>query len=353
VGTVPYEAPVFSDLQIELLRRLAEGHALTEALDEPEPLPGVTMATAKPAVEKATNDLGRFMGATVPLVKAKGRTGTFATAECQELAPALTSIADNRDATKETERRQRELEALQLATCLDKEPLKIGTYPAHAERFLATAAQLMADYFPWVESRIIVVHNRARFNKAQGEVRIKYNNREFDAMLVPRDSEQGHLDYVYTYSFRVVGSRQKTQELRDEHNVIDRFKLKDEQLLVGPKDSSSRRRLRQLLLDIDIDIESNPDALIEDDDPSSMRMRAETGEGLAVMSDEYKTVGTCRKDFPYLGLGQVDGHQEIHKVEMGLLMGGGNDEPRHRAFRFVVRELVTLEHVRARAAVQD
>jgi hypothetical protein len=353
VAEVADDVPEFSDLQLELIRRLAEGRTLTEALNHPERLHELSRALARPAVNRVSNDLSRFMGVAVSLAEARGRTGTFATAQCRDLAPALATIALSREAAHAAQQRQYQLEALQLATCLDKNPLRIGAYQAHAERFLATAAQLMADHFPWVETRIIVLQNRERADNSRGEVRANFENRAFDVMLVPRDSaEQTRLEYVYTYSFRVIGTRQKLAGLQDENGVIDRLKLKGERLIVGPKNSSSRKRLRDLLLDVDIDIEKdNP--LLEEEYPSSMRMRAETGEGVAVMSDEYKMVGSCEKSFPFLGVGLIDGRQELHKVEMGLLMRDGAAQPRHRAFRFVVRELVGREQRSARAAVQD
>jgi len=34
-----------------------------------------------------------------------------------------------------------------------------------------------------------------------------------------------------------------------------------------------------------------------------MRMRAETGQGIAIMSDEYSTVGGSTLNFPYLARG--------------------------------------------------
>jgi hypothetical protein len=349
------EAPELSDLEIELLHRLAGTSTFTDALRHPKPLAGMsTKALAKPTVNKAVRQLSQLTGDTVQLLKPAGRRGTFATPACHALAPALAAIARDREAARAAALRKRQLEWLQLASCLDKEPLRIGAYQAHAERFLATAGQLMVHYFPWIDSEIFIEENRERSDNSRGIVRDRFDSGHYDVMLVPRDSEKIHLEFVYAYSFRVIGTPEKLFELRDKHGIIDRRKLRGEKLIVSPAGSSSRQRLRELMLDAGIDIEANADELIVERNPNTMRTRALTGQGLAIMSDEYMAIGASTTEFPYLGLGPGDeDHQEVHRVEMGLLRQPWADKPRHQAFYFVIQELVALEKVRARDAAQD
>jgi hypothetical protein len=177
---------------------------------------------------------------------------------------------------------------------------------------------------------------------------------EYDFILVPRAGETVHLDTVYSYSFRVVGAEAKLNKMKDKRGVIHVQKLRGEKLLVAPAGTSSRRRLRELLMDADVDIEDGSVELIEEKNPSSMRIRAETGQGVAIISDEYTAVGGSTRDFPCLALGHEDDeHIIIHKVEMGLLRKRSANMPRHQAFDFVIRELIAQEKKRERAAAQD
>jgi hypothetical protein len=363
---MPDEVPLVDDDVIKLLSLLANsadgtdgqgrGGKLTDILKHPDrPARLNTQALAKPEITRVANTLTRLIGGRVELLQPDGRLGTFATPECLALCQALQVIAQERHNTKEAARRQRRLEWLQLATCLDPDPLRIGAYQAHAERFLATAGQLMVRYFPWVRCTVSVEENRLRHESiAHGVVRQKFDNREYDFMLVPRDSERAHTDFVYEYSFRVVGTAEKLSQLRDSDGVIDRSKLRGETLIVAPDGSSSRQRVRELLLDADIDIEQGAVELVEERNPATMRLHAVSGQGLAIMSDEYTIVGASNMDFPYLGLG-TDGekHERKHKVQMGLLRHKDADKPRHQAFDFVIQELVALEGKRPRAAAQD
>jgi len=365
---VPGQIPELSDDELELLRRLAEapgadglpgtGTSFTEALRNPKPLDGMsTKALARPTINKAARELGQLTGTDVTLLQPDGRRGTFATSECHALSCALAAVARERERVRVEAMRRRQLEWLQLASCLDNKPLRIGSYQAHAERFLAMAGELMAQYFPWIDFRIVVEKNRQRSEHSRGVIRESFDEGRYDAMLVPRDSEKRHLDVVYSYSFRVVGATERLRELKDKYGVIDVIdihKLCGEKLLVGPSSSSSRQRVRALFRDAGVDIEDGSVELIEDANPSSLRIRAQTGEGLAIMSDEYTAVGGSRRDFPYLGLGLMDNERpRVHVVEMGLLTQAGADKPRHKAFNFVIEELVAREKVHARAAALD
>jgi hypothetical protein len=78
-------------------------------------------------------------------------------------------------------------------------------------------------------------------------------------------------------------------------------------------------------------------------------MRAETGQGIAIMSDEYSTVGGSTLNFPYLARG---GDSDPYQVEMGLLRHPQSTEPRHKAFDFVLQSLIKQEETRKRAAAQ-
>jgi hypothetical protein len=363
---VPDHTPELSDDEIELLRRLAEvpsaAHGLpgtcrsfTDALRHPRPLDGMsTKALARPTVNRAGRELSRLTGMTVTLLEADGTRGTFATTDCQDLCPAIAAIAKARAAARAEAMRQRRLEWLQLASCLDKDPLRIGAYQAHAERFLACAAELMVHYFPWVDAKIVVEENRLRVDNSRGVIRENFDAGLYDVMLVPQDSEREHLPRAYIYSFRVVGAAERLDELKNRQGVINIRKLCGEKLLIAPPRSSSRQRVRALFLRAGVDIEDGSVELIEDLNPSSMRMRAETGQGLAIISDEYTAVGGSARDFPLLGIGKVDDdHQEVHRVEMGLLKQPWADKPRHQALDFVIEELVAREEERPRAAAQN
>jgi hypothetical protein len=358
--------PEFTDDEIELLGRLshaskdqlspAQGAAsLTDAIRLPLPLPGLTTkALARPSIDRTAHILSSLTEYEVTLVRAKGRLGTFATPECQALAPALQKIAATREAIKNQAARRVRLEWLQLSTCLDKGALTVGAYQSHAERFLASAGRLIAEYFPWIDFHLDVEENRVRSSNSRGVVRERFDNGECDFMLVPRASEHGHLKVMYTYSFRVVGTAAKLAALREEgFDVIQVARLHDEKLIVAPAETSSRRRLRELFQDAGVNIESYPIQLIEEKNPSSMRIRAETGEGLAIISDEYTAVGGSSRKFPRLALGDDDGRPIVHKVEMGLLRHRSATMPRHMAFDFVIEELIALESLRERAAAQD
>jgi hypothetical protein len=354
-------SPGLTDDEIELLRRLsapspeavkAESRSLTDALRSPLPLDGMSSkALAQPTINRTSRELARLTENQVVLLRTKGRRGTFATDSCQALNPALVKIAHEREAAKAEAARRRKLEWLQLASCLDKAPLRIGAYPAHAERFLASAGRLMFEYFHWVDFRIDVEENRTRTDQSRGVLRERFDAGEYDFMLVPRLNEPVHLDTVYSYSFRVVGAAERLREL-DSNGVIHYQRLRGQKLLVAPAGTSSRRRLRELLMDAGIDIEDGSVGLIEDSSPSSMRIRAETGQGLAIISDEYTAVGSSRRNFPYLALGNDD-HPTIHRVEMGLLRQPSANKPRHKAFDFVVQELIAREQACERAAAQD
>jgi hypothetical protein len=282
----------------------------------------------------------------VTLLRAKGRLGTFATEDCQALGPALQKIADARAVLRAEAERRRELEWLQLATCLDKAPLKIGAYQSHAERFMGSAAQLMAEYFPWVNCILDIEANRIRVDGTRGVIRDRFDLGEYDFMLVPQASEPGmHPVAMYSYSFRVVGSMAELSSIKDkDSNTVEVGRLRGHTLIVAPRGTSSRRRLRGLLKDSGVDIDDGSVTLIQEQNPSSMRIRAEIGQGLAIISDEYSAIGGSVRRFPYLG---------DHKVAMGLLRQRWTTAPRHRAFDFVVSELAEHETQRPRAAAQD
>ena len=92
-----------------------------------------------------------------------------------------------------------------------------------------------------------------------------------------------------------------------------------------------------------------PSRVLEEENPVVMRLRAETGQGIAVMSDEYSVIGGSGLDFPYLVRGAA---AERCQVEMGLLKSPRAGEPRHHAFDFVVQRLVEQEAEHDRAAAQ-
>lgn len=358
--------PEFTDDEIELLGRLAStskdqlspvpgAASLTDAIRFPMPLPGLTTkALARPTIDRTARALSDLTEHEVTLLRAKGRLGTFATSDCQALAPALQKIAAVREAIKSQAARRARLEWLQLSTCLDKGALIVGAYQSHAERFLASAGRLITEYFPWIDFHLDVEENRVRSNNSRGVVRERFNNGKCDFMLVPQASEEGHLTVVYTYSFRVVGTAAKLAVLSEEGlDVIQVARLRGEKLIVAPAGTSSRRRLRELFQDAGVDVEDDSVKLVEEKNPSSMRIRAETGEGLAIISDEYTAVGGSSRKFPRLALGNDDGRPIIHRVEMGLLRQPWAVMPRHTAFDFVVEELVAREAVRERTAAQD
>jgi hypothetical protein len=354
--------PELTDDEIELLRRLSSAlqdqlspASLTDAIKFPMSLPGLTTkALARPTIDRTTRALSRLTEHEVTLLRAKGRLGTFATSDCQALAPALQKIATVREAIKNEAARRARLEWLQLSTCLDKGTLIVGAYQSHAERFLASAGRLISEYFPWIDFHLDVEENRVRSDNSRGVVRERFNSGKRDFMLVPRASEQGHLVIVYTYSFRVVGTAAQLTALREEgFDVVQVARLRGEKLIVAPAGTSSRRRLRELFQDARLDTEDGSVELIEEKNPGSMRIRAETGEGLAIISDEYTSVGGSSRQFPRLALGYDGGRPIMHKVEMGLLRQSWATMPRHMAFDFVIEELVAREAVRERAAAQD
>jgi len=362
---VPEHLPELTDVEIELLCRLSEAltaqqsespkpRSLNDALRHPQPLDGMsTKALAQGAIRRTASQLRRAADKDVTLLAAKGKLGTFATDSCRALHPALLKIVEDREIASAQAMRRRNLEWLQLASCLDTEPLRVGAYQAHAERFLASAARLMCQSFPWIDFQLELEENRIRTGKSRGILRDRFDDEDIDFMLVPRDAEQTVLETVYTYSFRVVGTEASLNRLK-EHGVIPIKRLAGEKLLVGPPDSSSRQRLCELMRDVGVNLEDDSVDLIEEANPSLMRIRAESGQGLAVMSDEYSAVGGSSRDFPHLGLDAEDhDHPRTYTVKMGLLRQSGAVMPRHRAFDFVVEELMTRESERERAAAQD
>jgi hypothetical protein len=361
---VPDGAPKLSDAEVELLRRLAVSadrrepagsqQSFSDALTSPEPLDGIpSEASAREVLNIVNRELTRLTGRSVTLLGLHQDSSRAPTDDCLALRLALMAIIAKRDAIRAAALRQHQLEWLQLASSLDKAPLKIGAYQAHAERFLATAVEMMIDYFPWVNTELIIEENRKRSGKARGVVREKFRSGLYDLMLVPQDSESADLRFVYSYSFRIVGSTEALERLRDADDMINIHKLRGEKLLVAPKATSSRQRTRALFRAAGLDIEDGSVDLIEDSNPNNMRMRAETGQGLAIISDEYAAVGGSEREFPCLGLSRPnDRHQQRHTVDMGLLRQTWATKPRHRAFDFVVDELVAREEVRPRAAAQ-
>lgn len=359
--------PEFTDDEIELLRRLSGTQArsrppvpravsLLEAVRSPTVLIGLdTRHLARRTVDRAAHALTRLMTREVALLRAKGKLGTFATEDCRALGPALMKIASARAALRAEAARRRELESLQLATCLDKKQLKTGAYQSHAERFMGSVAQLMAGYFPWLDCVLDIEENRVRADGTRGLIRDRFDSQMYDYMLVPRMSEPGmYLEEMYSYSFRVVGSLGDLNPLRDGDSTIIRVgKLQGHNLIVAPGGTSSRRRLHDLLQDAGVDIDDGSVTLIEERNPSSMRIRAEIGQGLAIISDEYSAIGGSARDFPRLGVHREGQPAEAHEVTMGLLRQPWTTAPRHRAFDFVVRELAAREKQRPRAAAQD
>ena len=359
---MPDELPVLNDETIELLSLLADasdrpdesqGAKITEVFRHlPESLN--SQAAAKRALTDIAKVLAGLTGRTVGLFESHSRRGTFATHECRALYPALEAIARDREDARDAARRKRRLEWLQLATSLDRKPLRIGAYQAHAERFLATAVQRMVGYFPWLDCSLELEEHRERDDHARGVVRQMFDEGKYDFMLVPQATET-RVRFVYEYSFRVLGTNARLSQLSDDDGIIDRRKLRGERLIVPPTTTSSRQRVEELLQDVDVDLERDLAGLIEEQNPCIMRLRAVTGQGLAIMSDEYTIVGGSSRDFPYLGLGPGDDRrQRKHKVDMGLLRHRGVNEPRHQAFDFVIQDLVELENSsRTRAAAQD
>src|SRR5262249_35430028 len=158
--------------------------------------------------------------------------------------------------------------------CLDKDALVVGAYQSHAERFLASAGQLIAEYFPWIDFHLDVEENRVRSGTARGVVRERFDDGKYDFMLVPCESERDRRDqitFVYIYSFRVVGTAAELAQLREAgSNVVQVARLRGAKLLVAPVGSSSRRRLRELFNDAGVDIEDGSVRLAEEKNPSSM-----------------------------------------------------------------------------------
>ncbi len=342
---------------IELLQYLsmmpAESARLTDALRHCDNAADVNSPErARKALAKLARELTEVTGDTINLLQLKGKQGSFATEACKALNPGLAKIIQEREIARTQAMRASELEWLQLSSCLDQAPLRIGAYQAHAERFLASAVNLMIQYFPWVDCELDVEETRSRSDRYRGRLRDRFNSRDFDFMLVPRESEQSHLDRLYTYSFRVVGHPSQLNELRSSHNVVHVRKLCDRRIIVASEGSSSRQRLRDLLLDVGTDIEDPSFDLLMENNPNLMRIRAETGQGIAVMSDEYSAVGGSRMEFPYLARGPEKERAVTCSVDMCLLRKASAVEPRHRAFDFVIRQLIDQEAYRERAAAQ-
>jgi hypothetical protein len=350
------QLPGLTDDEIELLRRLSsDARSLAEALTRPRALASIdTEADAKPNIDMTARELSHLMAKEVRLLQDDEESHeAFATNNCLALNPALLKIARDRDLARARATRQRRLEWLQLASCLDKEKLRIGAYPAHAERFLESTVDLMSKRFPWVDCRLEIERRRARVDRFRGYVQDDFDSGRYDFIMVPRERGPVRLRTVYAYSFRVIGAPAKMDELIGKNNIIRAQKLRGEKLIIAPAETSSRRRLRDLFLQEGIDIEVGSIELLEETEPISMRDRAEHGEGLALVSDEYAAIGGRMPAYPCLALGRDDEHATIHKVEMGLLRQRSARMPRHQAFDFVVEELISAEKERDRAAAQN
>jgi len=341
-----------SDEIIELMQKLCtmppDAAKLGRALLDIENPALLNFTSAQQAISKLSRELTELTGSPVNLLDPRGRTGTFATADSRALLRGLTKIREEREAASEETDRRLKLEWLRLSSCLDPEPLRIGAYQAHAERFMASAVQLMIEYFPWLDCTLEIEPSRGRSDKYTGQLQRRFASGDFDFILVPRESTQRHLKPVYTYSFRVIGHPSVLANLRVDGESIHISRLPGHRLIVGSEGSSSRQRLADLLMDAGITMTEQFE-LIEENNPNVMRIRAETGQGLAVMSDEYSAVGGSRMEFPYL----VHGAKRKHcQVDMGLLREESADFPRQQAFAFVVEQLLLRERGRERAAAQ-
>ena len=358
------ELPGLSDDTVELLRRLsahanaqatseAEVVSLADALRYPAPLPGIgDNAAAEPELRGAGACLSQLTAKEVVLLQEIAGPGSVATKDCRALNPALVKISYERELARKEAMRRRHLEWLQLASCLDHESLRVGAYPAHAQRFLFKAAERMAYHFPWVDFRLEVQHNRPRVDMFRGSIQDGFDAGNFDYMMIPRERGPVRISSVYTYTFRVMGSPSKLHELRDSNGLVHVSRLRGERLILSGAGTSSRRRLTELFAKEGMDINAGP-APLEELDPDSMRARAESGEGIAVLSDEYTAVGGAAPGFPRLAFGPDRARPVIYRVEMGLLGQRNARMPRHRAFEFIVHELMAEEKERDRAAAQS
>jgi hypothetical protein len=351
---MPRSARRIDDETIQILAQLAEISAapakLTDALRKCSPVTAPnSVRNAQQSIARLSRELAGFVGSEICLLDTREKQGSFATGACRALQPALTEILRDRQAALERDRLTVQLEWLRLSTCLDGAPLRIGAYQAHAERFLAAALNLLITNFPWLDCRLHIEEARARTDRYTGRLKERFDDGEFDYILVPRESEKSHLQRVYTYSFRVVGHPDRLDQLRTGNNTVNVRDITGMPLIVAPEGASSRRRLHDIFLDEGIDIDADAVSVLEEENPVVMRMRAETGQGIAVMSDEYSVIGGSRMGFPYLVRGAP---AERCQVEMGLLKSPRADEPRHHAFDFVVQQLVEQEAEHDRAAAQ-
>jgi hypothetical protein len=362
---MPDVTPGISDLALSLLHAVAERSHLAEsaAAEGPSDLLGRPrdltneagqIVTVEEILEPIAGKLTELTGRRVGFFLRPGQEDGPEAEDCSTIGPAILAIMAEREAARAQAQRAQKLEWLQIASCFDTTPLRIGAYQAHAERFLTTASELMARLFPWVNTELVIEDNRLRNENARGIVREKFRTGMYDVMLVPQDSENRTLQHIYSYSFRVVGSVAKVAELEDMHGVINIHKVLGEKLLVAPDKTSSRTRVAKLFQSAGLDIEDGSVELLVDNNPSSLRMRAETGQGIAIISDEYAAVGGSSRNFPYLGLGRRnDTHQQVHRVDMCLLRQSWASKPRHKALEFVIEDLVAREKIHPRAAAQD
>lgn len=344
--------PGVSDQTIELLHNLSElppdSAKLSRALASKKYAP-LNFANAQQAISRLSRELQKRIGNPVSLLETRGRAGTFATADCRALLPALIRIQEEREAAREEDELRWKLNWLRLSSCLDREPLRIGAYQAHAERFMASAVKLMIEYFPWLDCTLEIEPSRGRNGKYTGQLQRRFASGEFDFILVPRESTERNLKPVYTYSFRVIGHPFVLTELRTGQDSIHISRLLGHRLIVASEGSSSRQRLDGLLQDAGVTMTEQFE-LIEENNPNVMRIRAETGQGLAIMSDEYSAIGSSRMEFPKLVRGAGHGPCE---VDMGLLRKESDDSPRRLAFDFVIEQLLARERKRERAAAQS
>lgn len=342
------------DEMVEILSQLSSMSApsakLTDALRNCDSAATLNSArAAQQAIAKVARDLGEFSGGAVSLLETRSKQGSFATDACRALQPALAKIVEERRSERDRDLRLLQLEWLRLSTCLDRQPLRIGAYQAHAERFVGCAIKQLISSFPWIDCKLHIEEDRSRSDRFTGKLRRLFDGGKFDYILVPRESEQEHLRKVYTYSFRVIGHPACIDRLKARNNTISVRGIAAIPLIVAPAGASSRRRVQEMFLDEGIDINSSPFQIIEEANPAVMRIRAETGEGVALMSDEYSAVGGSSLNFPYLVKGAGE---EYCQVDMGLLMYSRPAAPRHDAFEFIVQRLVEAETIRERVAAQ-
>jgi hypothetical protein len=342
-----------ADEMIEVLSRLAQMSAssakLTDAVRSRDPASPLSARNAQQAIARLSRDLAELTGSAVGLLDPRGKQGSFATDSCRALQPALAKILDERRVAQDHDLQVARLEWLRLSTCLDRAALRIGAYQSHAERFIACAMNLLVTDFPWLDCQLHIEEDRGRTDGYAGRLRELFDTKKIDFMLVPRESERSHLQKVYTYSFRVIGHSSRLDQLRTGDNCVNVYDITGTPLILAPEGTSSRRRLQGIFLDAGIDMTSDFPTIAEEGNPAVMRMRAETGQGIAIMSDEYSTVGGSTLNFPYLARG---GDSDPYQVEMGLLRHPQSTEPRHKAFDFVLQSLIKREETRKRAAAQ-